>query len=466
MAQAVRIVLQLTSVLVLSRVLDPVAFGLFAMVVAVVGVAELLRDMGLSGAAIQASHLSTAERDNLFWLSTGAGLLATLLVLALAPLIAFLYGRPELIAVTAALAPSFVISGGAAQYRAMLTRDMRFGALGACDVLSAAIALAVGIGCGIAGLGVWSLVLQQLVGGVAALVLYMWSSRWLPGFYDRSVPVARFLRFGGSLLLSQMLTYTTKNIDQAIVGATFGARELGYYNRGYQLIRTPLNQLRAPIGTVAVPTLSRLQGDPRRYMAFVERAQLVVALPLLTALGWFVAAGDRAVTFFLGEQWAGAATVMRLVAVSEGLSTLMFVASFMYVSLGLGRQLARYSLFTTGLALVLILALVRFGPEGVASAYIVGGLITLPVALWQVGRATGLPTARLIRQAVCIVGGVTLASLASWGLMNFVTGLPRIAVLAVGLVAQVCVVALFAVVPRVRSAYKDMVDTALLVRGR
>ncbi len=64
--QVTRIVLQFGSVLVMARLLAPEVFGLLAMVTAVIGIANLIRDFGLSMASVQAKELSVDERTNLF----------------------------------------------------------------------------------------------------------------------------------------------------------------------------------------------------------------------------------------------------------------------------------------------------------------------------------------------------------------------------------------------------------------
>ena len=50
--------IQVASTVVLARMLSPADFGLVAMVTAIVGVADLVRDFGLTGAIIQAKKLS------------------------------------------------------------------------------------------------------------------------------------------------------------------------------------------------------------------------------------------------------------------------------------------------------------------------------------------------------------------------------------------------------------------------
>ena len=58
LSQLVRIALQIASVVTLARLLEPRDYGLVAMVLAVIGVADFLRDFGLGAAAVRAETLS------------------------------------------------------------------------------------------------------------------------------------------------------------------------------------------------------------------------------------------------------------------------------------------------------------------------------------------------------------------------------------------------------------------------
>lgn len=462
--QAARILLQIASVVVLARLISPRDYGLVAMVTAIVGVGEILREMGLSSAAIQSRSLSRAQRDNLFWISAAAGLLVALVVALASPLLVVLYDQPEVAGIGLALAPTFLLSGLAAPYRAGLTRDLRFKALAVCEVAGAAAALSVGVAAASFGLGYWSLVLQQLSGGVLAVVALAWTSGWLPRLYDRSAPMRQLLRFGFSVLGSQVITYTSINVDSVLIGSTYGARDLGFYNRGMQLVRTPLNQLRTPIGTVALPVLSRLQDDPRRFIEFVAGAQLAVGYPMLAGIGWFIACGEHAVHLALGPTWLDATPVIQLIAATEGISTLMFLAAGMYVSLGLGAALVRLSAFTLLLRLCLLVAALPLGLVAVAAAGLVGALVVLPIALWQVGRSTGMPTRILLWQAMGMLVVVTSISVVTASFVSAFDGLPDPVLLPVAAVVQLAALAVAGLLPPVRRQLSQVLTMARLLR--
>lgn len=89
--QGARMVVQFGGIILLARLLSPEDYGVMAMVTALVGICEILRDFGLSSAAIQAKSLSKAQRDNLFWMNSAIGLVLGLAVFAGAGWIARFY---------------------------------------------------------------------------------------------------------------------------------------------------------------------------------------------------------------------------------------------------------------------------------------------------------------------------------------------------------------------------------------
>src|ERR1700712_5699788 len=79
-SQGAGLLIQLSSVVVLSRLLTPRDYGLVAIVLVVVAFGETFRDLGLSSASVQAKILTTSQRDNLFWVNTAIGALLTVIV--------------------------------------------------------------------------------------------------------------------------------------------------------------------------------------------------------------------------------------------------------------------------------------------------------------------------------------------------------------------------------------------------
>ena len=291
----------------LARLLTPQDYGLVAMVLAVIGVAEFLRDLGLGAAAVRAEHLSTHERDNLFWISSLLGLSFTVLTILSAPLIAAAYSRDELTLITMTLAPTFLLSGVCAQYRVDLLRRLRFASLAWIEVACAALGLGIGIGMALSGAGFWSLVVQQLATGVIALLLHAYACRWLPGAYDRSTSIMGFVRLGSAFMFGSVMAYISRNVDNVLIGHQFGASSLGLYTRSMQLVRTPLTQLQAPFATVALPVLVAAGVNDARLVSAARQGQLALAYPLMAVSAVVVASSSAMVELALRPRpsWPG-----------------------------------------------------------------------------------------------------------------------------------------------------------------
>src|SRR5690606_8473966 len=299
------------------------------------GIGTILRDFGLSSAAIQAKRLSDRQRDILWWINSGIGLVLAIVVYFAAPLVALLYSEPALEPIARALAVTFLLNGMATQYRADLVRRMRFGPLAVIEVVVPAAALLGAIVAAMAGWGYWALVAQQVLQAVVFLVLLAAVARWLPGLPRRGTPMRGLLRFGWNLVATQLVNYAGNNLDSVIIGIRFGAVDLGIYNRGYQLLMVPLTQLRTPSTTVALPVLSRLNGDEQRYGAFLLRGQLALSWTLIAGLSIVVGAAEPLTLLFLGEPWLAAAPILALLAVAGILQTLSYVGYWVYLSRGL-----------------------------------------------------------------------------------------------------------------------------------
>jgi PST family polysaccharide transporter len=458
LTQAVRAVLQFASVVVIARLLAPEDFGLIAMVAAVIGVADLVRDFGLSTAAIQASTLSQDERTNLFWANLGLGLLCSLLSVAAAPLIVAVFDEPRLGPIVLALSCVFVLSGANTQYQADLTRSLRLGTLGISDIAAQSAGIVVAVTSALLGAEYWALVAQQLTVAVVSLGLNAYRAGWLPGRPRRSVSLRHFFRFGGGLLGTQAVGYLVKNVDNIALGAFAGAAPLGIYSRAYQLLMTPLNTINAPMTRVAVPVLSKVQHDDVVFARYVSRVQVVGCL--VTATVFSVAAGlaEPLVAVLFGPRWSDVAPVFAVLAIGGVFRSVSQIAYWVYLARGVPGAQFRMSLVMAPVMVGLILAGLPWGAVGVATGHSVAYFVMWLVTLAHVGRAARVASWPLFTQALRTLCLVSVPAGVAASLGSALAG-PAVLQLASGVAAAAVAVGLMHLaVPSLRR------DTAVLLR--
>jgi O-antigen/teichoic acid export membrane protein len=455
-AQIAKLVLQLLSVVILARLLTPHDYGLLAIVLVVVGVGEIFRDFGLTTASIQAPVLTTGQRDNLFWINSAIGVVLTGVMFALAWPIEAVVGEPEIVGMVHWLSLLFLLNGLATQHRANLARELKFKALAVIDITAAAIALTVAVVAALAGAEYWALVMQQLASGVVVLGGCVIAGRWLPRWYSRRHSVRELLGFGWNIVATNLLVYAGSQIDTILVGLKFGTTPLGLYNRAYQLVMTPLSQVRSPTKNVALPVLSRVQEDPPRFDNYLTSAQLMLGYGLGIPLILVTALADPIVRIMLGPQWLDAIPIVALFAVAGLLTTLAFVGYWVYLSRGLGKQLFRYTIVTTIIKITCIVVGSFHGVLGVAVGFAVAPAISWPLSLFWLSRITPMPTARLYAGAGRILAVCAWTCAAAWGTSLLVAPWGAWAMLAAGVAAGLCAAASALVIPIYRRDARNL----------
>ncbi|GGM42600.1 lipopolysaccharide biosynthesis protein [Microbacterium saperdae] len=435
--------------MVLSRLLTVSDFGYFGMIAAITGAAVLIGDFGLSSASMQARSISDQQRSNLFWVNSGIGLIAALLLFAFADPLANFYGQGGLVPLICALSAVFVLSSLTTQYYADAAREMKFKLLAVADVVAPITGLLVAILLAVSGAGVWSLVAQQLVTLSVRLLIVAVGTRWIPRLPARA-PMRGLLTFGLSAFGVQALNYVSSSIDSVLIGRYLGPAQLGLYDRAYQLFKLPMQQIAAPLTRVALPVLARQQDDMGRLNSAIRRAHHLIILLIGAALTFLLAAGQAVIGVFLGAGWSGATPVLSILAVGGFFQMSGYAYYWAFLATGRTTLQLKFSVVTRVLMIALILVSVQFGLLGVAAGVSLGLVLNwLVLTIWPV-RAIGIEIKPLLRESVRpmvahIIAG-TLTFLVGLWLVGF--QLPPILILSAQALCALLSYALLAVLSR------------------
>lgn len=377
-AQAATLGVRLGSLVVLARLLTPEDFGLVAMVTAVTGVLNLLRDFGLSTAAVQRTTVTDDQLSTLFWINLLIGSVLTCITLASAPLIAYFYSEPRLLWIAAALAVSFLFNAAGVQHLAIVQRQMRFATLAAIEISSLVVSVAVGVGMAVRGWGYWALVGMTVSTPLAYSILAWLTAKWIPGRPRRRVGILSMMRFGGTITLNGLLVYVAYNLEKVLLGRFWGADALGIYGRAYQLVNISTDSLNSAIGQVALSALSRIKDEPDRLKSyFLKGYSLFVALTLPITITCLLFADDL-ILLVLGSKWSEVTPIFRLLAPTTLVYALINPFSWLLFALGLVGRSLKIALVLCPLVIAGYVAGLPFGPQGVAFAY------STVLALWVI----------------------------------------------------------------------------------
>jgi O-antigen/teichoic acid export membrane protein len=322
--------------------------------------------MGLSMATVQQEHVTHEQVSTLFWINVIISSVIAVISAALAPAIAWFYDEPRLLWIGLASAPGQIISGMIIQHQALLRRQMRFGVLSVIGIVSQVGSLALTITCAWYGWGYWALVIQAPSAGLINMILVWMATGWIPGKMVRGSGVRPMLKFGGFLTGFNLTNHFARNLDNILIGKFAGSVELGLYQRAYSLLMLPINQINAPITSVAIPALSRLQKDPQAYRRYYQRAIGLLVIVGMPVIAFAAAAAKPIILILLGEQWLDAVDLFLALSPAAFIGTFNVATGWVYTSMGTTHRQFRYGILAAILTCVGFAIGAHWGPLGVA----------------------------------------------------------------------------------------------------
>ena len=464
-SQAVRAILLLGSTIILARLLSPEDFGVVAMAAPVLALLLLFQDLGLSAATVQAKSITDEQSNTIFWVTfMVSASLASLLVVA-SPLVGSFYDDARVGYVTAAYGGILLLTSTALQPTALLSRRLEFRVIGRIVIVSASANFAATVICAFLLANYWAIVLGNLTGAAVQLGLTWKMQPWRPQRRFALRGAGSILRFGGSVAAFDLLNFLSRNADNILIGRFWGAGPLGFYERSYSLMMAPLQLVSGPIARVMLPVLSRLQEEPQRYnQAYLSSlGGLLLATMPVAALA--IATSEQLVSLLLGSRWSAAAPIFFWLAIGCLYQPLGSSLGLLFTSTGRGRALFQWGLFSSATTVLSFVAGLQWGPVGVAKAYIIAGLLRLPVLVIWATRTTPVRAIDVYAIFLPLVAAALATAAVLRALMIFmhptgvvILGLP----LAYGLAA-----AIVWTTPRGRRLLQTTYDTARsLVRAR
>jgi O-antigen/teichoic acid export membrane protein len=417
-SQAALFCIQVAGTAVLARLLLPAEFGVFGKTIALTGFITVLRTGGLSLATVQRAEITHGQVSTLFWLNLLLGLGAAAVLAALSPAMAWFYKDPRVLWLALALAGAIVIDSLGVQHSALMQRQMRFAAIGAASVIARIAGFAVAIYSAMRGAGFWSLAVQQYGTSLAMLVLMVGFCRWLPSLPRRGSGVGPMVRIGAHQTGFNILNFANRNLDNILIGRFVSDVALGFYTQAYRLLLLPITQINAPISSVVVPGLSRLQDQPERYARFYYRALGAMVFFGMPIVCFLLVDAKPVILVVLGARWLPAVAIFQALGVAAFFGTFNVAGGWVYSSLGQTARQLRQQLVASPVTLGAFFAGIPWGALGVAASFSVSRMLLAWPTLAYCYRGTPLKLrttfATLVRPATAAITAALVLWAVQW----------------------------------------------------
>ncbi|MFC3196171.1 lipopolysaccharide biosynthesis protein [Parapedobacter deserti] len=455
------------STAVMARLVSPEGFGVVAMVTAITGFVVIFKDLGFSSAVIQNKFVTQKQISTLFWLNIMFSFVISLIILALAPVMVSFYGEPRLFNITLAFAFSIFFGGFSLQHNALMKRQMRFKQLSSVRMLNAAASVLIGVVLAWMGFDYWAIV-GATIAQTALNVIQLWTvCNWRPNLVFDVARVRHLVRFGAGVTGFDLVNYFSRNADNVLIGRFIGATALGLYSKSYQLLMLPITQLRGPLTTVALPALSTLQRDPKKYAEFYRRYVFILAFFSMPLVAYLAVFSEEVILLVLGEAWIDVAYIFELLAFASFIQPVAGSTGLVMITTG---QTKRYFIWGVISAIVTVLGYlvgINWGITGIAVSYIVVNYTLLFPALHWSLKGSPVSISMFLAEIQYPLLFSIISAAACWSTKNFFGNWPDLLLVAVGCsIGSLVYLSLWFVSKHTQNKFKGVMEIKSLILNK
>ena len=299
--------------LVLARLLSPEEYGLIGIIMIFIAVFNSIVDSGFSNALIRKNDATNIDYNTVFITNLLLSVVLFLILFACAPSIGRFFNKLELVPLTRVMGCILIINAFAIIQRTLLVKRVDFKTQTKVSLIASVSSGVIGVCMAFAGLGVWSLVGQQVSRQLLNACFLWYYAKWLPAVQFSLHSFKELFGFGWKLLVSELINTVWKEMYLVIIGKCYSAQMLGQYTRSKQFASIFSSNLTTVIQRVSYPVLSSIQDDKERLKLAYQRVIKVAMLVTFICMIGLAAIAKPMIVVLIGEKWLVAATLLPVI---------------------------------------------------------------------------------------------------------------------------------------------------------
>ncbi|MDW8051205.1 MAG: oligosaccharide flippase family protein [Armatimonadota bacterium] len=382
--------LSATGLLLITRIVGPENYGLFAAAQGLSNYLLIATQMGIRVYLVR-SEESSALWDQAFWWLLVWSLILTGLAIVGLGIAQWLWIRTEgFMAVASLLCLGLPLAAVAIVPQAQLERVLRYRRIAALELGAQASGYAVGIPLAQLGYGVWALVASYWATLVVSAGGAFLSTRYRPCWHWDWTRLREMVRFSAAQGASVWL-YMTKDLMPSFILLPLGGKEaVGYYALATRLLEM-LSFAPITIRRIADPVYARLQQEPTKLLRAMYLSSSAQMLALAATCLPFLIGAWYLLPIVFDVRWNGSIVIatMAILTAEQLLSTIFISQAQVLGIVGRPQLVARFAaLFVPHLALVTALAVWLAPPQWAPIAYAIAYYWAHLPNNWQLHYAT------------------------------------------------------------------------------
>lgn len=371
-AQAITFILSI----ILARLLSPSDYGVIAILLVFITIADVFVNAGFGSALIQKKDADDLDFSSVFYFSFIFSVFVYLVVFLAAPFIANFYKMPILQPTLQVLALRIPVAAVNSVQQAYVSRNMQFKKIFYSTLSGTIVSAIVGIFMAYYGYGVWSLVGQYLSNAVINTIVLFSIINWRPQLIFSLWRLKSLFRFGWKLLLSGLLDTGYQSLNALLIGKFYSATDLAYFNNGYKFPMVIVTNINSSISSVLFPALASEQDEPERVKAHTRKAIQISSYIMWPMMLGMAACADNIVSLVLTDKWLPAVPYLQIACITYGLWPIHTANLQAINAMGRSDIFLKLELVKKVIGITALLISIQYGVLAIALSGIITGIIS------------------------------------------------------------------------------------------
>ena len=375
--------------MVLARLLCPEDFGTVAMIMVFVGLADVLVDGGLGNALIQSKEVSKSDIATVFSTNLIISLSLFTTFFLFAPSIASyveienfdIYLRIESIMI---LVRAFYVVNFS-----LANRKLRFRTLAWIGLASNLTATVIAIILAFCGMGIWSLILKNIIYDITSCLLYFIQEKVPLLFYISKNSFKKLFSFGIFVAASNMLEMLYSNVLSFVIGKRFSVKELGYYNQAYSLEQIPVYSMTSVLNQVMFPFMSRMQDEKETIKENIKKSTMCISFFMFPLMVFLICFAKPIIIVLYSEKWVPAVPYFQILCIIGFFNALYHLNRSVLKAIGRTKQLFYSQFLSILLGFLLIMVVLPYGIFYVVGVAAFNQILSYVIVTFMSGRKIG-----------------------------------------------------------------------------
>lgn len=310
--QGVQFLLQI----VLARLLSPEHYGVLAIMIIFVNLANVFIQSGFNTALIQGKDVDDDDYSSVFWVSLLiAGVLYTVIFFA-SPLIGQFYDMPDIVTPMRVIALMLFPGSLNSIQLAKASRDLDFKKIFVSNLGGIVVSGIVGIIIAVQGGGLWALVVQTMLNIFVASLVMLFTVKWHPTLVFKPKRVKKLFTFGWKLLVSSLIETLYLDIQSLVVGKKYDSETLGFYNKGKQFPQFLIGAINGAVQSVMLPVMSKHQDSKSEVKTLTRQSISLSSYVIFPMMAGLAAVATPLVSLLLTDKWLPCVPYLQIYCVS------------------------------------------------------------------------------------------------------------------------------------------------------